>query len=70
MQERDWVLSEFKSGAQPLLVATDVAQRGLDRLGRDEDALRRLGAVRTWGQERWWEMAGDIAPDSTQAARR
>ena len=29
-EERDWVLHEFKSGRQPLLVATDVAQRGLD----------------------------------------
>ena len=29
-EERDWVLHEFKEGAQPLLVATDVAQRGLD----------------------------------------
>ena len=29
-EERDWVLHEFKTGAQPLLVATDVAQRGLD----------------------------------------
>ena len=28
--EREWVLHEFKTGAQPLLVATDVAQRGLD----------------------------------------
>ena len=29
-EERDWVLHEFKEGRQPLLVATDVAQRGLD----------------------------------------
>jgi len=29
-EERDWVLQEFKDGAQPLLIATDVAQRGLD----------------------------------------
>jgi len=32
-EERDWVLHEFKHGAQPLLVATDVAQRGLDIKG-------------------------------------
>ena len=29
-EERDWVLHQFKEGEQPLLVATDVAQRGLD----------------------------------------
>ncbi|RWS08307.1 putative ATP-dependent RNA helicase DDX5-like protein [Dinothrombium tinctorium] len=28
--ERDWVLKEFKSGRAPILVATDVAARGLD----------------------------------------
>eukprot|EP00095_Tigriopus_kingsejongensis_P006831 snap_masked-scaffold82_size396747-processed-gene-2.7 protein:Tk06831 transcript:snap_masked-scaffold82_size396747-processed-gene-2.7-mRNA-1 annotation:"hypothetical protein DAPPUDRAFT_213150" len=29
-KERDWVLSEFKHGATTILVATDVAARGLD----------------------------------------
>jgi ATP-dependent RNA helicase DDX5/DBP2 len=29
-QERDWVLSEFRAGRNPILVATDVAARGLD----------------------------------------
>lgn len=29
-QERDWVLREFRSGRSPILVATDVAARGLD----------------------------------------
>jgi len=29
-QERDWVLGEFKSGRSPIMVATDVASRGLD----------------------------------------
>merc|ERR1712160_153423 len=29
-EERDWVLNEFKGGKSPILVATDVASRGLD----------------------------------------
>ena len=29
-QERDWVLASFKSGACPIMIATDVAARGLD----------------------------------------
>ncbi|XP_067136678.1 probable ATP-dependent RNA helicase DDX5 isoform X3 [Centruroides vittatus] len=28
--ERDWVLTEFRSGRSPILIATDVAARGLD----------------------------------------
>lgn len=28
--ERDWVLKEFREGRQPILIATDVAARGLD----------------------------------------
>ncbi|GAA6047709.1 hypothetical protein JCM3770_001736 [Rhodotorula araucariae] len=29
-EERDWALNEFRQGTHPILVATDVAQRGLD----------------------------------------
>jgi len=29
-QERDWVLQEFRSGKSPIMIATDVAARGLD----------------------------------------
>jgi len=29
-QDRDWTLEEFKSGKSPIMVATDVASRGLD----------------------------------------
>lgn len=27
--ERDWVLNEFKNGKSPVMVATDVASRGI-----------------------------------------
>ena len=27
--ERDWVLNEFKTGKSPIMVATDVASRGI-----------------------------------------
>ncbi|EIN04931.1 RNA helicase [Punctularia strigosozonata HHB-11173 SS5] len=30
-RERDWVLSEFKAGRSPILIATDVASRGLGK---------------------------------------
>jgi len=29
-EERDWVLHEFKTGKSPIMIATDVASRGLD----------------------------------------
>lgn len=34
-QERDWVLQEFKAGSHPIMLATDVAARGLGELGWD-----------------------------------
>ena len=33
-QERDWVLAEFKAGKNPIMVATDVAARGLGTFKR------------------------------------
>lgn len=32
-QERDWVLDEFRAGRVPIMIATDVASRGLDVKG-------------------------------------
>ncbi len=31
-RERDWVLGEFKAGRSPILIATDVASRGLGKV--------------------------------------
>jgi ATP-dependent RNA helicase DDX5/DBP2 len=31
-QERDWVLNEFRNGRSPVMVATDVAARGIGKL--------------------------------------
>eukprot|EP00242_Pyramimonas_sp_CCMP2087_P014943 CAMPEP_0198209762 /NCGR_PEP_ID=MMETSP1445-20131203/17714_1 /TAXON_ID=36898 /ORGANISM="Pyramimonas sp., Strain CCMP2087" /LENGTH=542 /DNA_ID=CAMNT_0043883637 /DNA_START=181 /DNA_END=1805 /DNA_ORIENTATION=- len=53
-QEREWTLNEFKSGASPVMIATDVAARGLDIKGIDhvvnydfpngvEDYVHRIG---------------------------
>jgi ATP-dependent RNA helicase DDX5/DBP2 len=55
-QERDWALSQFRGGASPLLIATDVASRGLDIKGvravinfdapqQTEDYVHRVGRV-------------------------
>jgi hypothetical protein len=38
-QERDWVMQEFKTGKQPILIATDVAARGL---GKEALQYRRI----------------------------
>mmetsp|Transcript_6796 Transcript_6796/g.11718 ORF Transcript_6796/g.11718 Transcript_6796/m.11718 type:complete len:538 (+) Transcript_6796:133-1746(+) len=53
-QERDWVLQEFKAGKSPIMLATDVAARGLDvkdikvvvnydMPGTCEDYVHRIG---------------------------
>merc|ERR1711953_1247921 len=53
-EERDWVLKEFKEGKSPILVATDVASRGIDVKdikyvinydfpGQIEDYVHRVG---------------------------
>lgn len=33
--ERDWVLNEFKAGKSPIMVATDVASRGIGMIKTD-----------------------------------
>lgn len=33
--ERDWVLNEFKTGKSPIMVATDVASRGIGMMNCD-----------------------------------
>lgn len=35
--ERDWVLADFKSGRSPIMIATDVAARGLGRTNHVKD---------------------------------
>ena len=59
--ERDWVLNEFRSGKSPILVATDVASRGLDVTdvkfvinfdfpSQVEDYVHRIGRTARAGQ--------------------
>ncbi|XP_031375976.1 DEAD-box ATP-dependent RNA helicase 30-like isoform X2 [Punica granatum] len=46
--ERDWVLSEFKSGRSPVMTATDVAARGLGRLTQKICMLSWIGFGVSW----------------------
>ncbi|XP_045442264.1 probable ATP-dependent RNA helicase DDX5 isoform X3 [Pipistrellus kuhlii] len=52
-QERDWVLNEFKHGKAPILIATDVASRGLGRSrgrgGMKDDRRDRYSAGKRGG---------------------
>jgi ATP-dependent RNA helicase DDX5/DBP2 len=34
--ERDWVLNEFKTGKSPIMVATDVASRGIGMIANPQ----------------------------------
>lgn len=39
--ERDWVLNEFKAGKSPIMVATDVASRGIGMITTNPPPLLR-----------------------------
>jgi hypothetical protein len=41
-QERDWVLKDFKEGKSPLMIATDVASRGIDVKGEEKGGRRSV----------------------------
>jgi ATP-dependent RNA helicase DDX5/DBP2 len=41
-QERDWVLNEFKTGKSPIMVATDVASRGIGMIESQPSPLPSL----------------------------
>jgi len=60
--ERDWVLAEFRSGKSPLMIATDVAARGIDVKdiktvinydfpAQVEDYIHRIGRTGRAGQK-------------------
>ncbi|KAM0720449.1 hypothetical protein Q7P37_004585 [Cladosporium fusiforme] len=60
--ERDWVLNEFKQGKSPIMVATDVASRGIDVKdithvfnydypNNSEDYIHRIGRTARAGRE-------------------
>jgi ATP-dependent RNA helicase DDX5/DBP2 len=60
--ERDWVLNEFKTGKSPIMVATDVASRGIDVRdishvlnydypNNSEDYVHRIGRTGRAGRE-------------------
>ena len=61
-KERDWVLGEFKHGSTTILVATDVAARGLDvddvkfvinydYPNNSEDYIHRIGRAGRFGRK-------------------
>ena len=52
-RERDWVLGEFKAGRSPILIATDVASRGLGTYFIFSSAARSSGSVRPMTVNDW-----------------
>jgi len=77
-QERDWVLAEFKSGRSPIMIATDVASRGLDvkdvgyvinydMPNQIEDYIHRIG--RTGRAGKTGTAYSYFSPDQSKLAR-
>jgi len=79
--ERDWTLDEFRKGTHPVLVATDVAARGLDVKGvtvvinydfpmNVEDYVHRIGRTGragTYGSSHTFFVASDLKNASRSA---
>lgn len=57
-RERDWVLGEFKSGRSPILIATDVASRGLGMFSLISFVFP---SALEWLPSPWSAVKGDLA---------
>lgn len=58
-RERDWVLGEFRAGRSPILIATDVASRGLGMFLAIQYALHLARGIQ------WQTPAGSSNPQPT-----
>lgn len=60
-QERDWVLSEFKQNKSPIMLATDVAARGLGRTELDCTYVKLACMCFVWYQLLYKVHCGKLA---------
>ncbi|KAI8811853.1 P-loop containing nucleoside triphosphate hydrolase protein [Cladochytrium replicatum] len=67
-QERDWVMNEFKQGKHPILIATDVAARGLGNVY--PSFLSFLGHGRAFGDSRVKENVWAAGKDMEASERQ
>jgi hypothetical protein len=83
-RERDWVLGEFKAGHSPILIATDVASRGLgmcfltvasaSTLRRDTMGNKQLASGLAWPLcsfvmlVRWYDDVCPMTPHAPPVA--